>query len=123
MGLKKPQIEHASPVLDAHKEAIARMARLGDVILVKKGRGLQLLSTKHAVWINVTDSEIKEYKDTIILQLNQLKETQARLHQRLDNPGYMKSAPESIITQTQEQLESSHSASALLEKELSRFSN
>jgi hypothetical protein len=35
----------------------------------------------------------------------------------------MKSAPESIITQTQEQLESSQSASALLEKELSRFAN
>jgi valyl-tRNA synthetase len=99
------------------------MARLGDVVLVKQGRGLQLLSTKHAVWINVTDPEIKEYKDTIVLQLNQQKETQERLRQRLDNPGYMKSAPESIITQTQEQLESSQSASALLEKELSRFSN
>lgn len=123
MGLKKPQIEHTSPVLDAHKEAIARMAKLGDVILVKKGRGLQLLSTKHAVWINVTDSEIKEYKDTIVLQLNQQKETQARLRQRLDNPGYMKSAPERVITQTQEQLASSQSASGLLEKELSRFSN
>ena len=123
MSLKKPQIEHTSPVLDAHKEAIARMAKLGEVVLVKKGRGLQLLSTKHSVWINVSDSEIKEYKDTIVLQLNQQKEIQARLRQRLDNPGYMKSAPESVITQTQEQLASSLSASALLEKELARFSN
>ena len=75
------------------------------------------------VIITSLSSEIKEYKDTIVLQLNQQKETQARLHQRLDNPGYMKSAPERVITQTQEQLASSLSAIGLLEKELSRFSN
>ena len=121
MGLRKPHIEHTSRVLDDHKEAITRMAKLGGVSLVKKGRGLQLLSPKYAVWINVTDEQIKTYKDTIVLQLNQQKEVQTKLRQRLDNPGYMKSAPEHVISQTQDQLKSSKSALELLEKELSRF--
>ena len=121
MGLKKPQIEHTSTMLDAHKEAIARMAKLGDVVLTKEGRGLQFLSTTHNVWMHVTEEQIKAYKDTIVLQLNQHAELQTKLRQRLDNPGYMKSAPEHVITQTQDQLKTSITAQKVLEKELARF--
>jgi valyl-tRNA synthetase len=58
-----------------------------------------------------------------VLQLNQQKELQTKLRQRLDNPGYMKSAPEHVVSQTQDQLKSSESAQELLEKELSRFAS
>jgi valyl-tRNA synthetase len=121
MGLKKPQIEHTNDIVDAHKESIIRMAKLGDVVHVKQGRGLQFISTRHPVWMHVTDEEMSHYKDTLVSQRNEQHSIQSRLKQRLDNPGYTKSAPEHVITQTRDQLKESEAAVQLLEKELERF--
>jgi len=121
MGLKKPQLEHTSDLIDTHKGAIARMARLGDVVKVQQGRGLRLLTTKSPVWMNVKEESIRSYKDTIVAQLNDHKNLQQKLTQRLDNPGYIKSAPEHVVLQTQDQLKASRAAAKQLEKELTRF--
>jgi valyl-tRNA synthetase len=123
MGLNKPQLEHTSELIDSYKDIIARMARLGDVIKVQQGRGLQLLTTKNPVWMVVKEESIRSYKDTIVAQLNDHKNLQQKLAQRLDNPGYVKSAPEHVVSQTQDQLKASKAAAKQLEKELTRFTD
>lgn len=121
MGLSKPNLFHNADILDDNADIIARMAHLGAVERATKGSGFQLTSIRHKAWLDVDEAALKHYKDDLHAQLITTQENAERLQQRLNNKGYMASAPEKIVQQTRDQLDDAQAQVKQLQAELARF--
>ncbi len=121
MGLSKPSLTHDSDTIEANAEIIARMAHLGAVERDKQSNGFQLTATKQKAWLEVSEDELARFKDDLHAQLVDAQVTAERLQQRLNNKGYVASAPEKIVQQTRDQLAEAKSKATQLATELSNL--
>lgn len=121
MDLKKPTLLHDSSLIEANKEIVTQLAKLGEVKQTEKGSGFKLTTTKLDVWLDVDEAALAHYKDDLGKQLAEAKESAQRLAGRLDNKGYVASAPVKIVQQTRDQLADAQARVKQLEAELSRL--
>lgn len=122
MQLTKPTLLHTSDILDSNAPTIARMARLGIVEQAKQGRGLRLSSISTTAWLDIDQSTISQYKDNLVKQLNEQKEQAIRLEQRLANKSYVANAPEKVVQDTKDQLNTLDTRSKQLSYEIDKIS-
>lgn len=126
MKLSKPTLTHDSDVLEDNHEVVARMSRLGAVKRVQEGpssnkNGFQLTSSAIPAWLDVDEATLSHYKDDLHAQLVETEESAERLKSRLNNKGYIASAPEKVVQQTRDQLAEAEAKASQLRLELSRF--
>jgi len=99
--LTKPVILTTSKQLLESTDLIKRLARAADVKLVQKGSGLYL-GTSIPAWIEATSEQIQKRKLRLEGEINAKQAFIATLDARLNNPGYMKNAPEALVADTKE---------------------
>lgn len=124
MKLSKPNLVHESDAVEANKEIVTRMARLGNVLRAEKGSeqtGLQLTNSSVKAWLGVDSAALTHFKDDLHAQLVATQESAERLAGRLNNEGYVASAPEKIVQQTRDQLTDAQNKVEQLTAELERF--
>ena len=121
MGLRSPELLHDSALINGSTEIITRMARLGSTTKTEKGSGFKLTSTSHSAWLNVTEEQLAQYKDDLHKKLVEAQEQAERLNQRLQNKGYVQSAPAKIVEQTRTQLSETEDLVSHLHAELERL--
>ena len=121
MNLKKPGLLHNSEVLNDNKNTISKMAGLGSLTKVEKGRGLQLNNISVKAWIDINQATIAQYKDDLVRQQNEQSEIIAHLEQRLNNKDYVSNAPDRIVQETRQQVELATIQLERLKSEISKI--
>jgi valyl-tRNA synthetase len=119
--LKKPILLHSSIIIDENKEVIARLAHLGDIVMTDTTSGLKLTNSPIDVWLDISQEQLTHFKDDLTLQKNTTKEEIDRLTARLNNKGYVASAPEKIVHQTRTQLKEAQNRLEQLTLQLERL--
>ncbi|HSX45258.1 MAG TPA: valine--tRNA ligase [Candidatus Saccharimonadales bacterium] len=102
-------------------DLIKLLANLKSVTEVKEGRGLNLTSTSHSVWLDIDEQTAKAF----VAQLADKKAEQGRvvkmLEDRLKNNSYVQNAPKNIVDQTKAQLKEAEELLAKISAEHERF--
>ncbi len=124
LGLNKPELYYAdSSFISENSDLIQRLSRIGSVSETKAGfNGLQLLQTKHKVWLSVDKTLIHKYLMSLEEQGIEQQNIIKRLQSRLSNKNYVQHAPEAVVEQTRQQLEQAKAQHAKLLLEFKRFS-
>lgn len=99
---------------------IRRLAGLKDVIQGQPG-GLSLTGTKHACWLNVSQSATQNYLKELQTRQGQHINAVKHLRTRLDNHDYVNHAPKEVIEQTKQQLKEAEELLASLEVKMQQF--
>lgn len=122
LSLSKPHLLLINePFLSAQKELLIRLARLGEVIDVSEGTGLQLTSVKATAWLNVPKEKIQDYEKSLQTKLADIESQIKNLEGRLKNKSYVENAPKELVEQTRQQLADAHETHAKTSGELERF--
>ena len=123
LGLNHARLYYTDvPFLAANADLIAQMARLDGVLEVSDGSGLHLVTTTYRCWLDVDPTTATSHLKKLTEQTSEHEARLAQLKSRLDNPGYLKSAPEEVVAETREQLAETEASLARLRNEQSRFS-
>jgi len=121
MGVSKtPVIARRNKLFEDNGALIERLAKTGE-ISEGEGSGVKLKSTKHEVWLEIDDKQIKEYLAK--LEADKLLTSQSidRLEGRLSNKGYVENAPKQIVEQTKEQLRFEKEKLEQIKEDVKRF--
>ena len=123
LGLSHARLYYTDvPFLAANADLIAQMARLDGVLEVSDGSGLHLVTTTYRCWLDVDPTTATSHLKKLTEQTSEHEARLDQLKSRLDNPGYLKSAPEEVVAETREQLAETEASLARLRNEQSRFS-
>lgn len=95
--------EHDSLIAD-NEALVAHLAGLEAVTHVTQPSGLRLAVPNREAWLEVDDDTLYQHQEKLEMRLVETRESIKRLRGRLDNKGYAENAPESIVTETKEQL-------------------
>jgi len=120
-GAKKPALYYKdSTLLDEQAELIKRLGRLGGVSQADSADGLKLIDTKD-VWLDIDKSAAQTYADKLQEQRQARQESINRLEQRLANRSYVENAPEELVEETKNNLETEKQLLNSLEEEINSF--
>ena len=122
LKLNKPTLHYQdATVIKKSRELIKRLAKLGSIRTGESTNSLQLIQTKHKVWLEVDKDDIKQYASRLGEQAREQKNVIKRLEDRLANKNYVQNAPKAVVEQTKQQLEQSRERQTMLQQELVRF--
>jgi valyl-tRNA synthetase len=118
---KQPTLLHQSKLIADNAELIKRLARLKGVEQVEQGRGLALVGTQEAAWLDIDAKTIKTYTQSLRDQQKAQENVIKNLEGRLANQNYMANAPERVVQETKDQLQVAQATYDQLTAELDRF--
>jgi valyl-tRNA synthetase len=101
--LSKPVVLTTNSNLAESADLVKRLARAGDLKLVKEGSGLYLGTTAPA-WIEADAALIKARKDRLHRYQAEKQSYAQNLEAKLANAGYVKSAPAAVVQDTRDRL-------------------
>lgn len=120
LKLSRPTLTYkTSPLLKNNAHLITKLAGIGGTEANKTADGVRLLSAE--AWLEVDAQHLTDYKTELQANINNSKQQISNLQKRLSNKAYVKNAPESVVTETKDQLAISHAELKLQQKELTRL--
>lgn len=97
---------------------IKHLARLKDIQPVDQPRGLRLATSGRAAWLDLSEELMYEHQTNLETRLAETRAFVNNLESRLANENYVKKAPEHLVQESKEQLESKQKLIERLESEL-----
>ncbi len=123
LGITKPELTYSdSKLLDENTAVIKLLAKLSEISQKSDGTGLELLSTKDKIWLEVDIGKIKKYAAKLTQKLDEQTKQIASLKKRLANKSYVKNAPDQIVQQTKSQLVATEEQLEATKTRIKRFS-
>ncbi|TAH35641.1 valine--tRNA ligase [Candidatus Saccharibacteria bacterium] len=113
--------EHDSLIGD-NETLIAQLANLATVRHVERPSGLRLAVPNREAWLQIDADALYEHQTKLESRLAETRERVHTLQLRLDNEGYVKSAPPAIVNQTRDELDEQLELESRLQNELSVLS-
>lgn len=110
--------EHDSLIAD-NEHLIGRLAKLASVDHILQPSGLRLAVANREAWLAIDENTLYEHQTKLELRLVETREAITRLRARLDNISYIKNAPETVVSETKEQLKDNENLEEKLVTELS----
>lgn len=99
-------------------DLVKHLARLKEVKEVDQARGLRLAASGREAWLDVTEETMYEHQTNLEVRLAEAKAFIDTLEARLSNATYVSKAPERLVTESREQLETKKVLVERLENEL-----
>lgn len=110
-----------TPLIEANAGLIKRLARVDDVLPGTDESGIKLVHTKHAVRLDIGQHAVHAYAEKLAAQQQETQQVVKNLQARLQNKGYVANAPQSVVTQTRQQLADAQERLQAIKEELQRF--
>lgn len=106
IGITNPEVRYYdSPLVRANDNVVARLSRVRSISEQEQGNnGLKLTNTNQHVWLDLSDSEIKDYKEQLDAKKSQQEASIKLLEGRLSNERYVANAPEALVAETRQNL-------------------
>jgi valyl-tRNA synthetase len=126
LKVSKPTLYFSeAPQLAANQELVVRLARLGSIKELKDGTktGLRLTQTATKCWLDIDTETAKKYLQKLEADRQNRQKMIANLKARLSNDSYVANAPQEIVEQTRQQLDSEKELLDALETEIKQFQN
>jgi len=99
-------------------DLIQKLAKLKAITRVDQPKGLRLPNSGREAWLDISAEKLYEHQTNLEARLAEAHASIANLKARLNNKGYMDKAPEHLVVQTKEQLESTEAIATALIAEL-----
>jgi valyl-tRNA synthetase len=115
---KQTLLYRQDDLIDSSKDTLAHLARLKGVEQVSAPRGLRLAIAHHEAWLDVDEQTLNERKGKLEERLTDTESQIGKLEARLSNKSYVDNAPEVVVQQTRDQLESARTLVERLRREL-----
>ncbi len=109
-------------LLNEQRQLIANLARVKDVVEVEDGDGLHLTTTAFDCWLDIDAATAESFVRELGNQIEQQQKAISQLEGRLSNESYVKNAPNRLVDETRDQLESAKQQLQKLSDEQARFS-
>lgn len=114
--------EHDS-LIDENSVLIRQLVGLKEVKQVDQPTGLRLAVPNREAWLQVDAETLYEHQAKLETRLAETRERVHKLELRLDNDGYVRSAPVAVVNQTRDELEDQLALESRLQNELSVLSD
>lgn len=102
---------------------ISRLSNIKGVSeTAEKQSGVNLVQTRHKVWLDIDKRAAEKYVDELAGKLDDAEKTVGQLKARLANKAYVNNAPAHIVAQTKTQLAEAENLMKAIEQERKRFS-
>lgn len=102
---------------------IKQLAGLAAVTQVTQPSGLRLAVPNREAWLQVDADTLYEHQTKLETRLAETRERVHKLQLRLDNEGYVRSAPPAVVNQTRDELNEQLGLESRLQNELSVLSD
>lgn len=110
--------EHDTLIAD-NEVLITQLAGLAAVTHVEQPSGLRLAVPNREAWLQIDADTLYEHQTKLEARLADTRERVHKLQLRLDNEGYVRSAPAAIVNQTRDELNEQLELESRLQNELS----
>ena len=114
--------EHDTLISD-NEVLIASLAGLKAVTHVEQPSGLRLAVPNREAWLQIDADALYEHQTKLEARLAETRERVHKLQLRLDNEGYVRSAPAAVVNQTRDELNEQLELESRLQNELSVLGN
>lgn len=104
-------------------EVIKKLSRLSAVTEVSDGRGLRLTQTTQNCWLDIDPQAALEFIDKLHEKRTSAAKQIELLEKRLGNESYVQKAPETLVKQSREQLDSLKNEINIIDKQIDQFGN
>ena len=123
VGVSTAALEYNNArALRENSALVQRLAHLSALEeITGQGRGLKLTQTSYDCWLDLDDDTIKKYTTKLEQQARDTSEAISRLEGRLANSSYVANAPESLVKQTRDEVETAKRRLAEIKQELTRI--
>ncbi|MBI2592392.1 valine--tRNA ligase [Candidatus Saccharibacteria bacterium] len=122
VGVSQPALLYTnSDIIERGKELVKRLGRLGEVEKTETGRGIRLMGTKAAVWLDIDHQKARSYLNKLIDQAKDQEALIKTLENRLANKAYIARAPKKLVEETKTQLKEEESRLETMQAELKTF--
>ena len=102
---KQPALRYVDePLITQYADLIRKMANLSAVEITEQGRGVAIIEVDLNCWLDVPANLIDAYVSKLDSIITNQQTTLKRLKERLNNPGYLNSAPKEIVEESKNQL-------------------
>lgn len=101
-----------------NQELISHLAKLTDIKHTDQPQGLQLASSGRDAWIDISADVLYEHQSNLETRLAEVRQSMSQLKSRLDNESYVAKAPEHLVAESRQQLESKKALEERLVREL-----
>ncbi len=99
-------------------DLIKHLVKLEAVLHIDEPRGLRLASSGRDAWLDISEAVLYEHQSNLEQRLAEVRATITQLEARLDNKSYIEKAPEALVNETREQLETKKALEERLVREL-----
>jgi valyl-tRNA synthetase len=97
---------------------IKHLARLKDVSEIDVARGLRLANSGREAWLDVSEETLYEHQTNLEVRLSEARQFVRTLESRLSNETYTQKAPDRLVEESRQQLETKKALIERLETEL-----
>ncbi len=115
---KQALLYRQDELIDQSKDLVTHLARLKGIEQVSEARGLRLAIAHHEAWLDVDEQTLNERRGKLEERLIGATAQISKLEARLTNKSYVDNAPEAVVQQTRDQLESTRTLVERLQREL-----
>lgn len=99
-------------------DLIKHLAKLQAVTHVDQPRGLRLAASGRDAWLDISEEVLYEHQSNLEQRLAEVRQTIKQLEGRLANENYVSKAPQHLVEETKQQLESKKALEERLIREL-----
>lgn len=117
-GKKYSIVYQQDSLIQDNAELIAWLARLQEVSQADQPKGLRLAASNREAWLDVDEETLYEHQTNLEKRLADARQEEFTLAKRLENPSYVHQAPEHLVEETRQLLETKKALIARLEHEL-----
>ena len=122
VGVNKPTLLYKdSELIEANRELVKRLGRLGGVEKTAAGQGIRLTGTKTGVWLDIDHHKAKSYLQKLKNQVHKQEGLIKTLEGRLANKAYVARAPKKLVEETKSQLAEEKAKLHTMQAELKVF--
>ncbi len=112
----KPRLLHKNDEFIAkHASLIKKLSGVSEIAVASEESGLRLTQTNHKCWLELDSDHIATFTKRLLTDLAQTKASVKNLESRLSNKAYVDNAPDDLVSETKNQLDSTKQ---LLDKQL-----
>ncbi len=121
-GGKQTLLYEHDALIGDNEALIASLAGLAAVTHVDQPSGLRLAVPNREAWLQIDADTLYEHQTKLEARLAETRDRVHKLQLRLDNEGYVRSAPAAIVNQTRDELNEQLELESRLQNELSVLS-
>jgi len=93
-----------SEQVDNNAELITKLTKVGYIQTLETPTGLHLTGSSEAVWLDLDDTQMTQYKSQLERKLTDVEKTVHALEHRLSNERYVANAPDALVAESREEL-------------------